>query len=478
MASLEQNINQVASDFRSIKEAIVAKGVEIADGTPTEEYADKIGEIKASEFPTVDEDKIIPRTISGKIVSAKDVSEVPHYITCKITGVDDPTTVQIKVIKKNLIPNNWESGFLNSSGQNQVATDFIRTIDYFRVDPCKTYYITCADSTLTINWRFYDKDKNFLKGGQTPTNRVIGKDFSIIPENAEFCRISIKSSLGIDPKVQLEYGSMKSEYEEYSEENYISNENGEIQIFSKSPCMNITTNSSDAIVEVTYHVSYGMFSQYNAIWDSIQNYGDRKQYNFCFFSPGGYWNDDTLRPKYDMVLTAADDMFYSVTNLIELKKGYFGEEDLLLDTSQLKSTNWMFYSMNQLIKLPPIDLSISTSNTGTFSNCTKLNNLLLTVSENTVFSVTSSFTFDRCNSLSDLTIIGTIGKSIHIGSSPLNKTSILSIINALSTTSSGVVTLKKTAVSDAFGTNYGEENSEWMQTIAEKSSVGWSFTLI
>lgn len=477
MASLEQNINQVASDFRNIKEAIEAKGVEIADGTPTEEYADKIGEIVSGDVPSIDEDKIIPRTISGKIVSAKDVSEVPHYVTCKISGVDNPSTVQIKVTKKNLVPNNWESGFLDSLGQNQAYTDFIRTIDYFRIDPYKTYYVTCADSTLTINWRFYDKDKNFLKGGQTPTNRVIGKDFSVIPENAEFCKISIRGSIDVDPQLQLEYGSMKSDYEEYNEEIYTLN-NSEIQILSSSPCMNITTDNDNAIIEFSYNVSYGMFSQYNAIWDSIQNYGNRKQYNFCFFSPGGYWNDDTLRPKYDIIATAADDMFYSVTNLIDLKKGYFGEEELILDTSQLKTANWMFYAMNQLRELPPLDFSKITSSTGTFSNCTKLNNLRLTVSENTIFSATSSFTFDKCLALSDLTIIGTIGKSIHIGSSPLNKTSLLSVINALSTSSSGTVTFKKTAVSNAFGEDYGEENSEWMQTIAEKSAVGWSFNLI
>ena len=102
MASLEQNINQVASDFRNSKDAIIAKGVEIADGTPAEEYADKIGEIMSGEVPSVDADKIIPRTISGKSIALKDVSEVPHYVTCKISGVDDPTQVKVKVTKRKL----------------------------------------------------------------------------------------------------------------------------------------------------------------------------------------------------------------------------------------------------------------------------------------------------------------------------------------------------------------------------------------
>jgi hypothetical protein len=45
MASLELNINQVNSDFNGIKNAITAKGVEIANGTATSEYADKVNEV-------------------------------------------------------------------------------------------------------------------------------------------------------------------------------------------------------------------------------------------------------------------------------------------------------------------------------------------------------------------------------------------------------------------------------------------------
>jgi hypothetical protein len=45
MATLEQNVRQVNADFQAIKAKIVENGVEVADGTKTAEYAQKIDEV-------------------------------------------------------------------------------------------------------------------------------------------------------------------------------------------------------------------------------------------------------------------------------------------------------------------------------------------------------------------------------------------------------------------------------------------------
>lgn len=45
MATLEMNVNQVNSDFQSIKTAITDKGIAIDDGTKTSEYADKVSDV-------------------------------------------------------------------------------------------------------------------------------------------------------------------------------------------------------------------------------------------------------------------------------------------------------------------------------------------------------------------------------------------------------------------------------------------------
>ena len=48
MANLLDNINQACADFTNIKNAITDSGVEVASGTPSSEYADKVREVYES----------------------------------------------------------------------------------------------------------------------------------------------------------------------------------------------------------------------------------------------------------------------------------------------------------------------------------------------------------------------------------------------------------------------------------------------
>lgn len=48
MSDLITNVNQVASDFNNIKQAIINKGVEVPQGTPTSEYGELINNISSS----------------------------------------------------------------------------------------------------------------------------------------------------------------------------------------------------------------------------------------------------------------------------------------------------------------------------------------------------------------------------------------------------------------------------------------------
>lgn len=45
MASLEMNIRQASADFKAIKDSITASGVEVANGTKTADYAEKVTEV-------------------------------------------------------------------------------------------------------------------------------------------------------------------------------------------------------------------------------------------------------------------------------------------------------------------------------------------------------------------------------------------------------------------------------------------------
>ena len=89
------------------------------------------------------------------------------------------------------------------------------------------------------------------------------------------------------------------------------------------------------------------------------------------------------------------------------------------------------------------------------------------VDENTLFTST----FIQCNALENLTIDGTIGQNNFNlkDSTKLSKASIESVIDALSTTTSGLtVTFSKTAVDNAFTAD------EWAALKATKSN--WDIT--
>ena len=74
---------------------------------------------------------------------------------------------------------------------------------------------------------------------------------------------------------------------------------------------------------------------------------------------------------------------------------------------------------------------------------------------------------------------GEVGNDINFGTCPLNKASIVSVINALSaTTSSKTVTFKKTAINSAFGINIDNESTyttEWNTLRGSKSNWNFSF---
>ena len=63
--TLSENINQAISDFGSIKQAIINKGVEVPSGTPTSQYGTKIGEIQSGGGSDEDFISVIERTATN-----------------------------------------------------------------------------------------------------------------------------------------------------------------------------------------------------------------------------------------------------------------------------------------------------------------------------------------------------------------------------------------------------------------------------
>ncbi len=211
----------------------------------------------------------------------------------------------------------------------------------------------------------------------------------------------------------------------------------------------------------------GKKAEYDAFWDAYQQNGKLANYNYTFSGRG--WNDDTFKPKYDLIPTEASSMFAnsSISNLIDI----LSNQGVKLDTSKA-STIQNFITGNSVIKkLPKIDASGVTSATGcagAFNSCTALEEV-----EEFVFppNISNYLSLAHwCTKLVKFRASGTISGSISFDRSPLNKESIVSVINALSSSASGqTATFKKSAKEAAF------TDDEWAALIATKPN--WTFQL-
>lgn len=198
-------------------------------------------------------------------------------------------------------------------------------------------------------------------------------------------------------------------------------------------------------------------------WDIFQNNGNRRNYQFGFSGTG--WTDENFRPKYDIILIGYNaGMFRTCTNITDLYTTTV-ERGIQFDTSQATALNEGFASCTNLMRIPPINVSNATNISGMCISCRNLITIdKLTVTENVKWTTT---VFQDCEKLENLIIEGIIGQDgfdVH-WSTNLSKTSIESIMTAITTTKAITVTFSKTAVDKAFetseGANDGSTSTEW-----------------
>ena len=225
--------------------------------------------------------------------------------------------------------------------------------------------------------------------------------------------------------------------------------------------------------QTLYGTDTGGKSFYDEFWDNFQNYGKRGIYSFAFRASGFEY----IRPKYKIVPNVVDSvgsMFRGSEKLKKIEAAYFDFSQLPYSTYVSGAHHYTFNACFALEEIEDVGLSPIYSYSQTFSWDTKLHTIAkITVDENTGFDNA----FYRCDALVNLTIAGVIGNNgFNVQwSTKLSKASITSIINALSSTTSGLtVTLSKTAVNNAFvGGSTGEE---WLNLIATKSN--WNISLV
>ena len=202
----------------------------------------------------------------------------------------------------------------------------------------------------------------------------------------------------------------------------------------------------------------GAKAEYDRFWDAFQNNGNRTDYQFGFAGAG--WWRGSFKPKYDINVTRADYMFATWTDVGQNKfdlTAALEESGVKLDTS--KCTNFSYFMRYQSPgRVPEIDTRSASSLANMFNNAS-----IVTI-DKLILKDDGSQTLNNaiyiCAGLENLTIEGVIGYNGFSlqWSTKLSKESIISVINALSTTTSGyTVTLSKTALTNAFGSSTSEE---------------------
>lgn len=222
----------------------------------------------------------------------------------------------------------------------------------------------------------------------------------------------------------------------------------------------------------------GRNDEWSDFWDSFQDYGKRTRYLGAFSG----WTTDAFRPKYDITfpgvrsdleahnLFAASKITGSLTEILD-KYG------VKIDFSNLTNIHEIFSncSFSEITLYAPK----AKSGYGPFGWSQKLETLTVTLSDDFAWEAF----IQEAQKLTNFTLNSKITKKgFNVQWSPkLSKESIISIINALSdTTTALTVTLSKTAVNNAFetakGNADGSTSEEWAALIATKQN--WTISLV
>ena len=203
-----------------------------------------------------------------------------------------------------------------------------------------------------------------------------------------------------------------------------------------------------------------------SLMTAIQQGGAKTNYASTFQS--SYWTDDNFKPIFDMNVTGGTAMFKdsAITDL----KGILERRGVTLDTSNCGNV-YELMSGSKITHSPAISCLGVTVITQSFYGCRDLISLKLILKADGTNTFSTPFAY--CESLVDLVVEGVIGaKDFNLRwSTKLSRASIESVINALSTTTTGLsVTLSKTAVQKAFATE-----AEWNDFIAIRPN--WTINL-
>ena len=206
----------------------------------------------------------------------------------------------------------------------------------------------------------------------------------------------------------------------------------------------------------------GKKAEYDVLWDGIQDYGNRTDYTQGFKNWKGV---EAITPKYPIRAINLSELFYQCQKIKSTPMISCANAD-----GKFQTCYCAFY---QCYSLTSVDFDIANSSTAnsawqyTFQACRSLQSIKkIIVMENQVYIGT----FLNCIALENITIDGTIGQNgfdIH-WSTKLSADSLKSIIEALSTTTTGLTITLPTTAQANYEAVYG--SGSWATLVATRNN--------
>lgn len=196
-------------------------------------------------------------------------------------------------------------------------------------------------------------------------------------------------------------------------------------------------------------VADGKQAERHALWGILQKNGAESGLSYIHAFSYGKFTDENYNPEHPIYIitgnSTADSIFYNAYNITDVKVPIYCKASRMSQT----------FGNSGVVTIPYLEVLETTTYLNAFFNCKDLVNL---------------------------TMGGTIGQNGFDTrySTKLSKASHISVINVLSTTTSGLtVTFSKTAVNKAFETSEGaadgSTSDEWTALIATKPN--WTINL-
>lgn len=428
MATLNENIARAKADFKAIKGELVNKGASIPSGTPTSQYANIIKEMSTGSSEeayeqgrqdVIAESKYIEKSATGKVISLTDVSEVSHKV--KVVGVGNEVDVLDNILRQPYYQNKLTSGgvtwAVNDDGSvsavgTSTAVSNFQMATSLPLESGKTYTFSTGSTNVTVLVTYkVNGSTKYLTATTEEVNLAWGDGYELVSFG-----IRVLSGVTVDEVV------CPVIYESGTKQTITATPEG-TEISSLCPNMNFF---ADEDITVDYYSSFGMQTEYDRFWDGLQQNGARTYYPYSFCGEG--WNDNTFRPKYDIVPTGIARQLIFRTNITDLV-ALLDKCGVSIDISHATGFDYGFGNNYKLTTAPIVDLSNCTSAKWLYEGCAELVHAGFVSSEKLVFE---NRCFYNCLKLTHVIFSGIIASDINLQwSKLLDEESLVSISVAL-----------------------------------------------